>query len=379
VLPVHVFLSYARADVEIAERLRQALEQNHVPVWIDRHNLTVGTPSWERAIRTAIEQSYAVVLLVSPRTRDSDAVQAEVTLARASSVPIIPAWVDGESWAHTAPFMVAQGQYVDLRGSEFEARTNDFVTEVCSAVAARRPKHALVPDPFGGWYDHSVPYLGSGIRSYVSVPLDLPPFDKPRDQRLRDEKIAVFDPTCYTSLHMFLDDLYMNYLSERFEAVSYGCAWVLKEDPRSQNGIHPERLLVPWSWLVQDTPRRVAEIEPFWGRSSLPGNGIAEGAVWKVVTPHALDTFGDSVFQSRYGIAVQDDALYREIREGPGKQPLQPYYARFLERVAFARIRPARYKYLGVVIDNWSGNPFAGHVLRQSRRRFDPTHDRRAR
>jgi TIR domain len=63
----HVFVSYAREDVEQADQLAVALARAGLRPWIDRRELLVGQ-NWKRTIEHAIRQSDLFIALLSPRS-----------------------------------------------------------------------------------------------------------------------------------------------------------------------------------------------------------------------------------------------------------------------------------------------------------------------
>jgi hypothetical protein len=206
-LPRHVFISYAREDHAFVKRLMSHLEAATVPIWIDTKELIPGTPDWEKAIRTAIEASVAVVLVGSPAARESRFVYAEFAVAQDKHVPVLPVWSSGTAWVDSAPLEATTIQYVDLRGAEYETSIDSVVSSLQATIGKRRPRQGLIEDAFAGWYDRSQESPGfDGVAGYVSVLLDRAPFDRPREQRVRQEKMAVFNPDEYDSLQSLLDD-----------------------------------------------------------------------------------------------------------------------------------------------------------------------------
>ena len=231
----HVFISYAREDSAFVERLRSEFEQADIPTWVDTRELQPGTPDWENSIRQAIDSSFAVVLVGSPAARDSRFVYAEFTVAQEKFVPVVPVWFRGQVWIDCVPLGMARIQYVDLRDEAYLDSIHALTDELRKIIKNRRVGCGLVSDPFAGWYDHGQESPGfHGIPGYVSVLLDRPPAEMRREQRTRQERMVAFYPDAYRSLNALLDDLYLNYLGERFAPLSYGREWVLLEkDERS--------------------------------------------------------------------------------------------------------------------------------------------------
>jgi predicted nucleotide-binding protein len=89
----HIFISYARVDAEIARRLRDALADRNLDVWIDVDSLSVGQ-SWADEIGRALRTASAIVTLFSPASVKSDWVRAEFSHAVRLGLPVIPIFVD---------------------------------------------------------------------------------------------------------------------------------------------------------------------------------------------------------------------------------------------------------------------------------------------
>src|SRR5262245_42876765 len=76
-----VFVSYAREDSDFVDRLTTALVERGIPVWIDRADI-LGSDIWQAKISAAIEDSRAVIAILSPHIVDSEYVATELSLAR---------------------------------------------------------------------------------------------------------------------------------------------------------------------------------------------------------------------------------------------------------------------------------------------------------
>ena len=104
-----VFLSYARPDQKFAEQLKNDLEKNKVPnVWMDIK--IQNGEVWSQAIDDALENSDTVVLVVSPHSRKSEFVTAEILAAQTKRIiPVIHE-------ACSAWPLIMRFQHVDFRG-----------------------------------------------------------------------------------------------------------------------------------------------------------------------------------------------------------------------------------------------------------------------
>src|SRR5262245_41552127 len=97
----HIFISYSHHDLAFVDQLNADLAEAGVRIWIDHTGLAPGTPNWEEAIRIAIRASSVMLLVASPASRVSLAVQGEVSVARSQGVRVIPLWADGDDWSES--------------------------------------------------------------------------------------------------------------------------------------------------------------------------------------------------------------------------------------------------------------------------------------
>jgi adenylate cyclase len=110
----HIFLSYAREDVDSAKELADAVGRAGHEVWWDQH--IQGGSRFSRAIDQALKDAEAVVVLWSDRSVESAWVQDEAAEGRDSG-RLVPVLID----ACTPPLGFRQFQSVDLsrwRGGE---------------------------------------------------------------------------------------------------------------------------------------------------------------------------------------------------------------------------------------------------------------------
>lgn len=66
-----VFLNYSHADAELAARVTEALQQRGLQVWTPDRNLLPGD-NWAAELGRALEESNAMVVLLTPRSPDPD-------------------------------------------------------------------------------------------------------------------------------------------------------------------------------------------------------------------------------------------------------------------------------------------------------------------
>lgn len=77
----HVFISYSHVYQAFVDRLTTDLTRDGVRIWIDR-DLRPGTPNWDVAVRNAVDNSYAVLLIASSHSMGSHTVLGEIAVAR---------------------------------------------------------------------------------------------------------------------------------------------------------------------------------------------------------------------------------------------------------------------------------------------------------
>jgi nucleotide-binding universal stress UspA family protein len=91
---MHVFISYASEDRHYARRLAEYLEVAGVPVWID--DAIRPGEDWVQAVRNAINEAAALVVVITPAAQKSKKVEQELVAAAAISKPVAPFLVAGE-------------------------------------------------------------------------------------------------------------------------------------------------------------------------------------------------------------------------------------------------------------------------------------------
>ena len=77
-----VFLSYAQSDRLVAKKLAKDLTAGGYTVWSDQEVLP--GDNWARKVATALDESDAMVVIVSPAAAESESVRREVQFALGS-------------------------------------------------------------------------------------------------------------------------------------------------------------------------------------------------------------------------------------------------------------------------------------------------------
>lgn len=166
----HIFISYSRQDSEYANRLADAFKARGLPVWIDQR-IEYGD-NWSDEIFTAIAESAAFVVIMSPASRESKWVRREVAYADEIARRIFPVLLDGDPW----PLLLTM-QHVDARDGELPSPA--FFAGLSELVER-------MPDPM------------PDTAAYASHPATmLPPSgDPPPPETERQRKLETAIPAC---------------------------------------------------------------------------------------------------------------------------------------------------------------------------------------
>lgn len=127
-----IFLSYARPEREIAERIRRALQAHDYGVWFDEA-VTVGQ-DWAAALHSAINAAVTrgfVLVLLSPASLASQwckreteyALQLAARSQRSNVIPVVVAPFAREA----LPPPLANLQWFDLTAGPFEERVEELI------------------------------------------------------------------------------------------------------------------------------------------------------------------------------------------------------------------------------------------------------------
>lgn len=133
-----VFISHSHSDASLATRVSEALEGNRLEVWDPDRELLPGD-NWAREIAHALEESEAMVVLLTPSALDSPYVKREIEYAlgaRNFSHRLIPVVVGNPDQlpANKVPWILRRLPWFDLKDSEFE---NTLVEPIAKAILSR--------------------------------------------------------------------------------------------------------------------------------------------------------------------------------------------------------------------------------------------------
>ena len=94
----HIFISYARYDVDFARELQKKLVEAELPIWMDRH-IEPGD-DWEEKIDQALRDAWVVLVIVSAKSSQSYYVTYEWSYALGLGVKVIPLIIEKTDARH---------------------------------------------------------------------------------------------------------------------------------------------------------------------------------------------------------------------------------------------------------------------------------------
>lgn len=168
----HLFLSYAREDVDLVHKLSEAIEAREWSVWVDRANIP-STSEWMAEIRRGIESADGFVFVLTPNSLTSRMCRVELSIAVDLSKRLIPLWVlDRAAWAAAearlrerggteataeVPPELAKLDYVDIndfgdRDDPFGALVDELLRAASRDLAWLR-QHTRLQEDVKRWLD----------------------------------------------------------------------------------------------------------------------------------------------------------------------------------------------------------------------------------
>jgi hypothetical protein len=136
------FLSYSRSDERFALRLATDLRARGVAMWIDQLDIRP-SEHWDRAVERAVSSCRGLVVVLSPRSAQSDNVADEISFAIDSGKSVLPVMIE----RCTMPLRITRMQVIDATGNYEQAleRCFDELTKDDDGPAKVRPKPVVRP------------------------------------------------------------------------------------------------------------------------------------------------------------------------------------------------------------------------------------------
>jgi hypothetical protein len=119
-----IFISYARDDYSFAHRLLAGLRNVSVEGWLDSADIAAGTATAD-AVRSGIQKSSAMLVLVSPNSLRSRWVDFEVGAGLSLGRPVIPILIEGADVEHELPEMLQGIRVLDARNKPIHEVVRD--------------------------------------------------------------------------------------------------------------------------------------------------------------------------------------------------------------------------------------------------------------
>ena len=106
------FLSYSRADQDMALRLATDLRSAGIAMWVDQLDIRP-SEHWDRAIERAVRDCQGLVVILSPRSVASDNVADEISFAIEHGKSVLPLVIEQCS----LPLRITRMQVIDATGN----------------------------------------------------------------------------------------------------------------------------------------------------------------------------------------------------------------------------------------------------------------------
>ncbi len=130
-----VFLSYTHNDSFLAKKIASALIKNGLDVWNAETEILPGD-NWAEKISTALKQSDAMVVLLTPESLESRVVQREIEYAlgdKSYNKRLIPVLVGSEESisSESIPWILQKLQIIRLSKPE---QTDEGINKITEAL-----------------------------------------------------------------------------------------------------------------------------------------------------------------------------------------------------------------------------------------------------
>ena len=135
------FLSYSRSDQDFALRLATDLRAREVSIWIDQLDIRP-SEHWDRAIERAVRDCCGLVVILSPRSVESDNVADEISYAIDRGKPVLPVMIERCSM----PLRITRMQMIDATG-DYERALQQCLEVIASKVGGDKPAPKASPAP----------------------------------------------------------------------------------------------------------------------------------------------------------------------------------------------------------------------------------------
>jgi len=127
------FLSYSRADETVALRFATDLRERGIAMWVDQFDIRP-SEHWDRAIERAVHECRGLVVILSPRSVESDNVADEISFAIDHKKSVLPVMIE----RCRLPLRITRMQVIDAIGS-YERALEQCVDVLSGEAPLRTP------------------------------------------------------------------------------------------------------------------------------------------------------------------------------------------------------------------------------------------------
>lgn len=142
----YVFVSYARRDKQIVDRLAADLRTEGVEIWRDVDEILPGQ-NWEREITGAVGRAVGLLFVASQHSRKSTWMGEELKLVLARNAPVIPLILD-DAGEKNLPEPLKQIQWIDFRVG-YDAAFKELLRALPTGLRGAQPVPARVEQSKG--------------------------------------------------------------------------------------------------------------------------------------------------------------------------------------------------------------------------------------
>ena len=161
----NIFCSYSRRDSDFTKRIVDFISSRGYSVWMDQSGID-GASIWTESIVEAIDESSAVILLVSNNSVNSPHVLKEISLAMEKNKVVFPLIIERTDLPRTFQYLLAGIQQIELDETSFtddevkEKLIKSFETHLpISPSSPVEIKTDLLPEPDDEKLDNSIAVL----------------------------------------------------------------------------------------------------------------------------------------------------------------------------------------------------------------------------
>lgn len=138
-----IFISYASADQETANKLVAEIERRGIECWLSSRNIRPGQ-DYQKEIVNALENCGVVLLLFSQHANESVEIPKELALASRFRKTIIPARIEDIVPSGSFAYQITSAQFIDLfRG--FESKIEELCAYLAEVLAKQGETVQLTP------------------------------------------------------------------------------------------------------------------------------------------------------------------------------------------------------------------------------------------